>query len=292
MLKKYFSQIFEDFLLQLHLTPEEQAYYKRMKYLISVGIIRIVVDNPNDPKVFLGYYKKNREIFLNFIYIRDDENWKFQAEVALLKLMTVIPKSIRKINVESAIINDENRLLSVFQEQGFNIDVRHMLERKIDDIQHVQLPKGFSFINYESKLHYQFIKAFFDAFRNSPEVHIYPELNNLTRTSQLIEDKMLSDRLIAKGLIFGIEKDNRIVGIAMLKSEFNKGFVNAIGVIPQYRSMGLGKALMYESLRRLKANGFSEVRLAVTCSNKRAYSLYQSMGFSKVLAFLKGYRYI
>lgn len=50
-------------------------------------------------------------------------------------------------------------------------------------------------------------------------------------------------------------------------------------VLPEYRGRGIGRKLLEECISRLKAKGYSRVRLSVWVENSRAIKLYDSLGF-------------
>lgn len=61
---------------------------------------------------------------------------------------------------------------------------------------------------------------------------------------------------------------------------FKRGWVNSLGVVPAWRGRGLGRALLVESLRRLRAAGMTEAVLGVDAGNATgALRLYESVGF-------------
>ncbi len=284
--------LFEEFRQQVQPDREEQKLFDRILSLISTGSIKTILDNENDPTVLLGYYMRKNEIFINVIYARKTTNWIFKLESALIRLLSSIPAKIKKINVESIVANDEMVVRDIFQKHGFIVDVRYLMEYEIRDIPKYELPAGFSFVDYEPELHEAFVRAFYYAFKDTPDTRIYPELKNLELTRKLICTRILNENLTSNDLVFGILHNRTIIGFSMLKSEFKKGFINAIGVIPEFQGRGFGKILMYESMNRLKKHGYSYVRLAVTYSNSKAYSLYRSLKFATHIAFLKGHRYL
>ena len=57
------------------------------------------------------------------------------------------------------------------------------------------------------------------------------------------------------------------------------GHVTQICVLPEYRSHGLGKALLAATLHNLKQRKFSTLSLTVTEDNVRAVELYRHLGF-------------
>lgn len=87
-----------------------------------------------------------------------------------------------------------------------------------------------------------------------------------------------------------IEKDaslllyagDRIIGFHKIDITKEGGFVNGVGVHPEFRRRGLGRMLMTASLVRAAQNGMKRVILEVDIENHRAIGLYQQLGFRKI----------
>ena len=62
-----------------------------------------------------------------------------------------------------------------------------------------------------------------------------------------------------------------------------------MGLLPEYRGLGIGGRLMTAALRQAKKCKLEKVELQVYTSNKRAIALYEKMGF-KVEGQIKRYR--
>lgn len=67
-----------------------------------------------------------------------------------------------------------------------------------------------------------------------------------------------------------------------------EGWILGLAIDPQRRGQGLGRRLMAESLRRLRAHGVPAVCLTVEPGNATAIDLYASLGFRPV-GHRKGY---
>jgi GNAT superfamily N-acetyltransferase len=65
------------------------------------------------------------------------------------------------------------------------------------------------------------------------------------------------------------------------------GAVQNLGVVPEHRDCGLGRALMLKSLQGFQSAGLRQVFLEVTAQNDGAIRLYRRMGFQKVRTIYK-----
>ncbi|OIJ90929.1 GNAT family N-acetyltransferase [Streptomyces colonosanans] len=72
-------------------------------------------------------------------------------------------------------------------------------------------------------------------------------------------------------------------------SDGYRSWIVSLGVTRDQRGRGLGRRLMLEVLRRLRAEGVREARLTVEPTNAAAIALYRSLGFSSDEGVRKDY---
>ena len=60
------------------------------------------------------------------------------------------------------------------------------------------------------------------------------------------------------------------------------GWIAMTGVHPNYRGVGLGKAIASSGVTHLYATGMSTIELEVDSENTKAINIYQSLGFKKL----------
>ncbi len=70
-----------------------------------------------------------------------------------------------------------------------------------------------------------------------------------------------------------------IVGKVHAQISGNVGGIYGLGVLPEYRSRGLGRALLLAGVEKLKEKGAKEIMLQVVTENANALHLYESCGF-------------
>jgi ribosomal protein S18 acetylase RimI-like enzyme len=63
------------------------------------------------------------------------------------------------------------------------------------------------------------------------------------------------------------------------------GHITQVCVLPEYRSAGLGVALLAATTRNLREHNFQAISLTVTEANDRAIALYQRIGFESTRVF-------
>ena len=71
-----------------------------------------------------------------------------------------------------------------------------------------------------------------------------------------------------------------------------RGQIEPMGVHPDFRHLGLGRAILSEGLRRLYEQGAQEIFVETDSYRDAAFALYESVGFrvaKDVLVFRKDY---
>ncbi len=73
----------------------------------------------------------------------------------------------------------------------------------------------------------------------------------------------------------------QIVGFMIVILLKEGGFIHGVGVHPDFRRRGLGKALMQSSMQKAARNGMKTLILEVDNENTRAVNLYRRVGFKR-----------
>lgn len=76
--------------------------------------------------------------------------------------------------------------------------------------------------------------------------------------------------------------EGHVMGAALITHWMGMPLVAELGVAPERRGRGLGRALLQAAMNRLAERGESTLALYVTVGNESAISLYRSMGFRQV----------
>ena len=74
----------------------------------------------------------------------------------------------------------------------------------------------------------------------------------------------------------------KIVGYSVFYGAFDQGDLANIAVLPDCRGLGIGKALLEETMKKAFDTGVSQVFLEVRESNSAARGLYLSSGFAEI----------
>lgn len=81
--------------------------------------------------------------------------------------------------------------------------------------------------------------------------------------------------------------EGRLVGSVMVGYDGHRGWINYLGVDPDCRRQGLGRALMQEAERLLRLENCPKMNLQVRSQNAEAVEFYRGIGFLQddVLSF-------
>lgn len=76
------------------------------------------------------------------------------------------------------------------------------------------------------------------------------------------------------------ERDGVIIGTVMAGYEGHRGWINYLAVAPGRQRIGIGRQLMVEAERLLRAAGCPKINLQVRPDNRAAVAFYERLGFS------------
>jgi len=72
-----------------------------------------------------------------------------------------------------------------------------------------------------------------------------------------------------------------VVGTVMAGYEGHRGWINYLAVSPEHQMTGLGRALMEEAEKLLRAIGCPKINLQVRTSNAQVRAFYERIGFGE-----------
>lgn len=82
-------------------------------------------------------------------------------------------------------------------------------------------------------------------------------------------------------LFFIAESENIIIGTVMTGYDGHRGWLNYLGVHPEYRGTGCGKMLVEFSIQKLKELNCPKLNLQVRNSNTGVIDFYKRLGFAE-----------
>jgi ribosomal protein S18 acetylase RimI-like enzyme len=103
---------------------------------------------------------------------------------------------------------------------------------------------------------------------------------NLTRAWNDPKKDIARKLKVRPDLFLVAEEEGAIVGTAMCGYEGHRGWISYLGVCPDHQRKGIGRALMAEAERRLRAEGCPKINLQVRTSNREVVAFYKAIGFA------------
>jgi ribosomal protein S18 acetylase RimI-like enzyme len=80
-------------------------------------------------------------------------------------------------------------------------------------------------------------------------------------------------------LFFVAESEDKIIGTVMTGYDGHRGWLNYLGVHPEYRKNGCGRQLIEYSIEKLKKLDCPKINLQVRNSNTAVKEFYKKLGF-------------
>lgn len=86
--------------------------------------------------------------------------------------------------------------------------------------------------------------------------------------------------LVRSDLFLVAEANGIVVGTVMVGYDGHRGWINYLGVDPECQRQGVGRALMAEAERLLRAEGCPKINLQIRNSNIGAIEFYRRIGYA------------
>jgi len=148
------------------------------------------------------------------------------------------------------------------------------------------LPPGYGFVRWHPDLVDRHATAMYESFRGELDSSIFPCFGDLPACRRLTADIAGQQAFVpgATWLVtrrtmpgdFDFADCGTIQGLAASAA---LGAIQNVGIAPEARGLGLGRALVLRSLHGFRAAGMRRVYLEVTAENTPAVELYRSLGF-------------
>ncbi len=149
-----------------------------------------------------------------------------------------------------------------------------------------ELTTEIRFVRWDPKLIDRHAHVKYESFRGELDSTVFPCLGDLSACRRLMHEISEQDGFVPSATWLIVRKSfsddlvspdcGTIQGLAASRA---LGAIQNVGVIPETRGLGLGRALVLRSLHGFKAAGMRRVYLEVTAANQPAVALYRSLGF-------------
>lgn len=148
------------------------------------------------------------------------------------------------------------------------------------------LPHGYGFVRWRPELLDRHSAALYESFRGELDANVFPCFGDAAACRRLTADITGQKAFVpqATWLVtrrtmpddFYFADCGTIQGLAASSA---LGAIQNVGVTPDARGLGLGRAIVLRALHGFRAAGMRRVYLEVTADNGPAVELYRSLGF-------------
>ena len=147
------------------------------------------------------------------------------------------------------------------------------------------LPPHYEWASWDRSLISRHAEVKYQSFRDEIDSLVFPCLGATSGCQQLMQEITHQASFLPQStwLIRYIpgqwERPIDCATIQGLAQSETLGAVQNVGVVPDHRGRGLGRALVLKSLHGFRRSGLRRVCLEVTADNRPAVGLYRSIGF-------------
>ncbi len=110
---------------------------------------------------------------------------------------------------------------------------------------------------------------------------VFPEYGDPGRPQRDPRASVARKLAFGDGLFWLAEQDGRVVGTAMAGYDGHRGWLYSLGVHPDVRRAGVGRALLDRAERALAALGCPKVNLQVLSGNAEAQRFWRATGYER-----------
>jgi GNAT superfamily N-acetyltransferase len=163
---------------------------------------------------------------------------------------------------------------------------RFRMEIRLDQLRlgEPELPAGYEWVAWQPALLERHALAKFESFRDEIDSEVFPCLGDALSCRSLMSEIVQratfvpqATWLISCRIAAGQWEDCGTIQGLIQTGQW--GAVQNVGIAPEHRGRGLGRALVQRSLAGFQAAGVGRVYLDVTARNTAAVQLYRSVGF-------------
>ena len=149
------------------------------------------------------------------------------------------------------------------------------------------LPVGFRWIAWDESLIGAHADAQYRSFTTELDSHVFPCLGDRYGCLRLLREIRRKPGFLPAATWL-LATDFEICGTIQGVIELGPiGSIQNVGVVPEHRGFGLGRALVFKSILGFYRSGVPRAMLEVTAENAGAIQLYRNVGFRKAKTLYK-----
>jgi ribosomal protein S18 acetylase RimI-like enzyme len=151
----------------------------------------------------------------------------------------------------------------------------------------VILPRPFLWIPWEDSLLEQHAEVKFRSFMGEVDAYVFPCLGDRYGCRRLMNEIRRKSGFLPEATWMIACQEGFVGTVQGVKDHGSIGAIQNVGVIPSYRGLGLGRALVRRALSGFYQAGLHRAYLEVTAENAAAVRLYRDVGFKRAKTLYK-----
>ncbi len=149
------------------------------------------------------------------------------------------------------------------------------------------LPEDFAWVPWRESLIDQHAEVKFLSFRDEVDAHVFPCLGDRFGCQRLMREIRRKPGFLPGATWLIACAEGYVATVQGVADRGQIGAIQNLGVVPCYRGMGLGKALIRQALSGFRGAGLRRAYLEVTAENSSAVMMYREVGFRRAKTLYK-----
>ena len=149
------------------------------------------------------------------------------------------------------------------------------------------LPGRFVWVPWEESLLGDHAEVKYQSFRGEIDAYVFPCLGDRYGCQRLMREIRRKPGFLASATWLIACPEGYVATVQGVMDQGPIGAIQNLGVVPAYRGIGLGRALVYRVLAGFQFAGLRRAYLEVTAENNAAVQLYRNMGFRRAKTLYK-----
>jgi ribosomal protein S18 acetylase RimI-like enzyme len=154
-------------------------------------------------------------------------------------------------------------------------------------IRQVPIPDHLEWVSWEESLLADHAEVKFQSFRDEIDAYVFPCLGDRYGCQRLMREIRRKPGFLPCATWLIAAPDGYVGTVQGVMDQGPIGAIQNVGVIPSYRGIGLGRALVYRALLGFREAGLRRAYLEVTAENNAAVQLYRTLGFRRARTLYK-----
>jgi ribosomal protein S18 acetylase RimI-like enzyme len=160
---------------------------------------------------------------------------------------------------------------------------RHLMEIDLRRLPPVPvLPEGYVWVPWDSSLMDLFAEVHYLSFRTAIDAQIFRSFNDRAGCWHIINEIRQRSDFAPEATWLIASPGGCCATIQCVCPSSTEGSIQNVAVVPSFRRLGLGSALVMQALHSFRQRKLTTGALEVTEENRPAYLLYQRLGFRKM----------